>query len=40
MMLVSSASLVVMSLVLSVDALLYLLLVYIVWATMVIGFFN
>nr|YP_008963800.1 NADH dehydrogenase subunit 2 [Paramphistomum cervi]AGV52541.1 NADH dehydrogenase subunit 2 [Paramphistomum cervi]ALC75057.1 NADH dehydrogenase subunit 2 [Paramphistomum cervi] len=40
MMLVSSASLVAMGLVLSVDSLLYLFFVYVVWSSMVIGFFS
>nr|YP_009171938.1 NADH dehydrogenase subunit 2 [Orthocoelium streptocoelium]AJG03067.1 NADH dehydrogenase subunit 2 [Orthocoelium streptocoelium] len=40
MMLVSSASLVAMSLVLSVNSLVYLFIVYVVWASMVIGFFS
>nr|YP_009169427.1 NADH dehydrogenase subunit 2 [Fischoederius elongatus]AJF22819.1 NADH dehydrogenase subunit 2 [Fischoederius elongatus]QIJ60106.1 NADH dehydrogenase subunit 2 [Fischoederius elongatus] len=40
MMLVSSASLVAMSLVLSVDSLFYLFLVYVIWASLVIGYFS
>lgn len=39
MMLVSSASLVVMAVVLGVDYLLSLFLVYVLWARLVIGFF-